>query len=930
MDKNGIYIPSIDAKDLYGANHLLHGQPDGYSLRKPDGSLRLRKFINSLDPSLDLMQLRKVYKKKYRRQDFSFCAGRKEYSFRVINVTFQYAYRQYNQIRRNTYVKAGYDLRESDFEDGAAVRDGVLAGIIVEEPVLSALDSSLLPPCFTYDENRKCYRKVRDSAVILSCADLRRDLYQNGFLCEGIHYVRLKRSSGSARVGKCLFVDEALYKDFHKWELCGLDIRYGQPVDLAALESYIALTSSSIIGTLEIRPEQILILDDYQSVFQDDCAACRDVGGHLVSREERLRLSNQIWDGQSLMDRSLFGPYQDKGMLLLRNRMFKSCCFNANIQQWFQDCNIRDVSSLGGFTLARSVDEIRLITTKSSIKYVKFGSVQNWLLHMDPVFGIVKFEKKTPFFGGRLVQTHYQLLNTLELNEEDMSRFLQPSLDYARKLRTDPAYVRHYLQMSPDTEYDGAPLKSRSAVIYAIMSANDLFTQTRFYHQFLNELMRSYYKNLKKGHVLVNGNYSVLLGNPIEMLQSAAGCFHGESVLGRGNICSLRFEEGKDLLASRSPHCCAGNILVARNVRHPLLNRYINQTEEIVCINSIGENILSRLSGADFDSDTVLLTDNPVLLRAAKKNYSVFKTPTAVLSDQKKQRRYTPQDQAELDIDTSVNKIGEIINFSQRLGSLYWDRIASGKTHEECKPLYYDIVTLDIMSGIEIDKAKKEFTVDNSAELRHLEEKYYEDLHEQDQKVMPYFFSHIDRLKGYYNKETKLYRRHKTSMDYLQKRVNSFRVRSKIKYEDLPFSYILDPSRVYSYHINHAQIREILCEIRQYLDYSGYVYANCENRQERRALIEQRYEELTERFCRERIGRSTLYTLLSQVDSDQPSSVKNVLLTLLFEHSSDSFAAALKEAAGPIEFIELGGTDEEVFGIGIQKITKNPDEPFKN
>lgn len=111
--------------------------------------------------------------------------------------------------------------------------------------------------------------------------------------------------------------------------------------------------------------------------------------------------------------------------------------------------------------------------------------------------------------------------------------------------------------------------------------------------------MKAFYKNLKKGHVLVHGNYSTLCGNPIELLQYVIGEFDGESVVGRGNVVSLRFEDGEDLLGSRSPHCCFGNVLVVKNVRNELVTKYMNLSDEIVIINSIGENILSQLSGAD-------------------------------------------------------------------------------------------------------------------------------------------------------------------------------------------------------------------------------------------------------------------------------------------------------------------------------------------
>lgn len=40
---------------------------------------------------------------------------------------------------------------------------------------------------------------------------LRAHFYQNGFYLDGLHYVRYKRSAGSSREGKCLFIDERLY-----------------------------------------------------------------------------------------------------------------------------------------------------------------------------------------------------------------------------------------------------------------------------------------------------------------------------------------------------------------------------------------------------------------------------------------------------------------------------------------------------------------------------------------------------------------------------------------------------------------------------------------------------------------------------------------------------------------------------------------------
>ena len=83
-----------------------------------------------------------------------------------------------------------------------------------------------------------------------------------------------------------------------------------------------------------------MVVNDYESTFKEDALVTRIVDGELHTNDEIVELSNSIWDGQSLMDISLFGDYQDKGMLLLRNQFFKSCCFNCNIQKWFKDNGI--------------------------------------------------------------------------------------------------------------------------------------------------------------------------------------------------------------------------------------------------------------------------------------------------------------------------------------------------------------------------------------------------------------------------------------------------------------------------------------------------------------------------------------------------------------------------------------------------------------
>ena len=937
MDNKGVYIPSIDAKDIYLSAHYIEHNPDGYNLKLKDGQYNLRKFINSLDYSLDLIELLDIYYKKYRRNDFYFKVKKHKYTVNVINLTFKYSVKEWNQMNKNTFVKFGYDYRNLIFEDCIAKNEsGEIVGVQIEDKVLSPI--SELPSCFCVEdveikdkkdktkikEIQKQYKKIKEPKTLKTNAELRKELYKDGFICNGIKYCRMKRSSGSARVGKCLFINESLFKPILKFSSGGIELKEGQEVDLAAYESYISLPSSSIIDTLPISAENILLIDDYESVFREDVIETHNENGWLTTSEKNCEISNSIWDGQSLIDVSLMADYACYGMVLLRNLMFKSCCFNCNIQQWFKDNNITDISQLNGNTRAKRIEDVKLITTPNSIKYLKFDTYDNWLDNLYPRFGVVKHDKKTHFFGGRLVQTHYQLINTLQLSKDEVQEFLQDSLDFAQLLRDNPAVVRYYIKYPDIDDFEPMqkPMLDKNDVVYNLMCINDNFTKTKYYQEFLIDLLRSYYKNLKNGHVYVNGNYSTLLGNPIEMLQQSIGTFKGESQICVGNIHNIRFGYNKTLLGSRSPHVTMGNIWLATNKENKLIDCYFNLTEEIVCVNSIGENVLQRLSGADFDSDTVLLTDNEVLIRAAKRNYHVFKTPTSFVTAKKVKRYYTPEEQADLDIKTSVNKIGEIINLSQELNSLLWDKMYHGSTYDDIKELYYDICQLDVMSRIEIEKAKKEFDIDNSKELDKMREKYKEELSDEyNKKKIPHFFSHIARQKGYYNPEKKNYCKYHTSMDYLQTIVNGFKIKNPYKKDWLPFVSILNNSKFYSTHVNQKQINKIYSILKKYISDRKNIFGSELDKDDKFSKSQLLYDNLVSDIESEVLGFSTLFRLLSSLEDKENSQIKNTLLQVLYLCGNDNFKKAIIDSSTEIEQLEVGGNDIKLFNIGY-KIAK--------
>lgn len=649
-----------------------------------------------------------------------------------------------------------------------------------------------------------------------------RDMFYNDksfeFKVDNITYVRWIRSGSTARVGNCLFINKELLRPMNRFTDCGIDTN--KPLNLASFEAYRALPLSIKIGDIDIKPENILLIKDVTSTFTEEVMHTGVKNGKLFTEKTDFTITNKIHDGQSLIDKSLMGAYQDKGMLLLRHKFFKSCCFNANIQQWFSDNKISEVSQLNGYTLATKIEDVKLITTPSSIKYAKFGEEKDkkwffdWLEQVGKSkkpFGIVKYEKPTKYFGGRLVRTHYQILNTLQIAKDKIKELLQPTLDYLDKLIKNPTVMYHYCETHSDDEDNNVMVNVKIDVLYKLMKLNEKFKDTEMYKFLAKKIVEDIRSDIKCGRILVKGTYATVLGNPIEMLQEAINEYTPETtVVGVGNIISTVFEK-KRLLACRSPHICAGNIYLPVNTENELVSKYINLTDNIVVINSVGENTLQRCSGMDMDSDQLMLVDNDIMLDAAIKNYKKFLVPTTDIEADSKVEDYTPENLSKLDYDTSENLIGEIVNLSQVLNSKLWHDMNSENPDEDYqKKLYKDICQLSIMSGLEIDKAKKTLIVDNKDELKKIRNKYKS---KKTRKIeYPMFFRELSR-KGRYDSK-KQYVKYNTTLDNIGEEIAYKQL--VIENDGKAFMSIFEKPNVRKRDIDHDDYNEIkrLCKER--------------------------------------------------------------------------------------------------------------------
>lgn len=574
---------------------------------------------------------------------------------------------------------------------------------------------------YTYDSKKEeCKkREYRINGVKKNKAELRNQLYTDGFVIDGVKYVFFKRSSSSARESDTLFIDEKYYKDMMKWSHFDIDFSKHGEFDFASLKAYESLTLSGIEGLITIDPNSILLINDKKTKCNAPASVTRlDVNGiPEVTNEDHFKHESNIWDGQSLIDESIV-PDHNKSMWQLRQRFFKTAAFSCKLQQYFRDrCREegRDydiATTFDMFGREMLLKDIKLITTPSSLKFLKFSKYASdikdehkqkrdaylfWLKKVSSSFGLCKNEKETVYGTARALS--YQMINSLDLSEQEIRELLKEEFEYIRLLKTGSTVFRWHCNL-----YDPSP--SESFVSHLIAHCQDA-DKTRLYAGFLNDKTNDYKDLLYQGKVkLTNTDYSVLVGNPIEMLAAAYGDEINQSIHKRKyDVWCNRYEDGQELFGARNPHICAGNVLLARNVWHDEF-KYINLTGNIVIINNYESDIQNKLQGADQDSDTVLLSSNPILVAKAREAQK-FPIPVKDIDLLPTPREFNNAQSAAIDDVIANNKIGTIIDRSQILNSHYWNCRSKGATEAELQEIYDKISMLSSLSQLELDKCKK-------------------------------------------------------------------------------------------------------------------------------------------------------------------------------------------------------------------------------
>lgn len=617
------------------------------------------------------------------------------------------------------------------------------------------------------EENKELYsKKSRD--------EIREYFYENGVDVtykrkmkdgsteedETIHYEMLFRTSAKAKLGQVIFINSKLYDIAYDWLTIGLGNKMNHDnAKIVEMSAYAPLTTSTIIGTIHIPVENILILKDQDSFFETITKVVRaeeyvvvtektnketkekekiyEKRKKCVVTKEKQNVKNTIWDGMGLIEadpRYLRLPSYINGMALLRNHLFKECAFKTYIQKFFKDWCAKNGHDYGTYQIQdmfgkwHYVKDIKMITTDNAIKWKKFQELMGnniseaydyWCerIHADgDIWGIVKTDHPSKL--GQYQQLSYQMINTLPCTVDDVKDIAQTSIDYVELLKQDNDEFEKFLRKYANEV-------NHYEMLADLYAQNHDFGNSKFFRYEKKEIIKQYVFRMRKGKIMVNGDNLTVCGNPYALLLYSVGeDYEKDPTLmqefGSIQCYTKRFGNCEYLAAFRNPHNSPNNICYLHNVYSEEMDRYFAFSNNILAVNCIHTDIQDRANGCDFDSDFFLVTNQPTMVKYAKKCYREFYTIVNALQESGITYTNTKKDYAAMDNKFSKSRMG--IGYSSNLAQLamtyYWTELQKDDSNEDrLEELYDNFIILSVLAQVIIDGCKREYEIDGNKEI---------------------------------------------------------------------------------------------------------------------------------------------------------------------------------------------------------------------
>jgi len=497
-------------------------------------------------------------------------------------------------------------------------------------------------------------------------------LNHKGFYVNGIRFVPFMATAGMIRRNTAMFINNNIKHPLMDILENGRD--ESKELVIAKWGAYFSLYCSTslpvsfprfaVIPDKEIKTIRKVDFVTYKGIDEDDNV-------ETVKRE----LSMNAWDGQGLISPNLAKLWSDELELdytfsnaVIRAPFLKGLVtvFDMNL---FANLVAKKYTFTDIYGIERDIRETDLIISESMFKLTNsYENTEEYIenCHKNKLgFSIAKVNPKVEKSYSR---TSYQFLQVLNLNDADIARLCEPTINWFRDISGGDADSM-LLYATGESKIDILNFNKMDITVKAISLNEDLardkYIQSRFVSTLEKKKRESY-----KGSILINANYQFMVSDPYYQACHLFG-IDCEPLLKEGEHYSEYWlnKNVSKVAAIRSPivHHSELNILNFQE-REDTRKWYSHIHSGIIFpASGIGMDCAIH-GGADFDGDLICTINNPIFekgrIHGLPIMYESRKAEKSVVDSR------NDKEQVESQLNGYNSKVGFATNISSSLYSL--------------------------------------------------------------------------------------------------------------------------------------------------------------------------------------------------------------------------------------------------------------------
>lgn len=456
------------------------------------------------------------------------------------------------------------------------------------------------------------------------------DKLNKGFRINGVEFRRLVGTSNGVKQSTIVYCSVVNERGVHIYENLEERLNGGRDISKelipAKFEAYKSLACSASVPVS--MPKDILVVDDFilnvhaKYIQLEDSETSNEPVETNIESDVELNASDgfglmcpelaERWSGDLGLDYIISG-------MCIRNLFCKGMVYTFDFKEfarrYYDSDTITDV-----WGTVHEVKDVELILPVSVMKlWDSYKSLAHYLECCEKYhhgFAVTKTCEKELENERTL---NYQFIQSYDLTDDEIRELIMPTVNELKEtICGDPSKTLLFLRGACGENYKFD--KDDNYLARAIM-VNPEIAKDPYVIGVVGNMLSKKIKEAKIGVVKIHGNYTVISGDPFAFCQSIFKCDvpdEEKGLLKAGEIYSKYWiddsnSEGKRVVCFRAPMSCHNNIR-AMNVVHNEDIDYWYQYMSTVNIINCHDMFYPAENGADNDGDTILTTDNKILL----------------------------------------------------------------------------------------------------------------------------------------------------------------------------------------------------------------------------------------------------------------------------------------------------------------------------